>query len=79
MFGFIKKIFVVLLTSIVNTFNHTKRVFLSNQQCKTRVTVIHLHPNEYCQRLHYYPFYYIIVLSINLDRLVGSCNILNPI
>ena len=73
MFGFIKNIFIELLTSIVNTFNHTKRVFLINQQCKTRATLIHLHPNEYSQRLHYYPF------AINLDRLVGSCNILNPI
>ena len=33
MFGFIKKIFIGLLTSIVNASNHTKCVSLNNQQC----------------------------------------------
>ena len=32
MFGILKKIFLVLLTNIVNGFNHTKRVSLSNQK-----------------------------------------------
>ena len=31
MFGFIKKIFIRLLTNIVNTSNHTKFVSLNNQ------------------------------------------------
>ena len=36
-------------------------------------TLINLHRNEYTQGLHYYPF------AVNLDRCVGSCNILNDL
>ena len=36
-------------------------------------TLINLHPNEYSQELHYYPF------SVKLDRCVGSCNTLNDL
>ena len=32
-FGLIKKIFIGLLTGIVNASNHTKCVLLSNQKC----------------------------------------------
>ena len=52
MFGIIKKMFIVLLTSIVNASNNTKCVFLSNQKCKIQPTLINLHPNEYNQELH---------------------------
>ena len=45
MFGIIKKIFVVLLTSIVSVYNHTKCVLLSNQKCMTQPTLVNLHPN----------------------------------
>ena len=31
-------------------------------------TLINLHPNEYSQEFHYYPF------AVKLDRCVGSCN-----
>ena len=34
MFGIIKKMFIVLLTSIVNASKYTKCVPLSNQKCK---------------------------------------------
>ena len=37
-------------------------------QCITQPTIINLYPNEYSQKLHYYPF------SVNLDRYVESCN-----
>ena len=37
--------FIVLLTSIVNTSNYTKYVSLSNQKCKIQPTLINLHPN----------------------------------
>ena len=40
MFGFIKKIFISLLASIVNASNHRKCIF-------TQPTLINLHPNEY--------------------------------
>ena len=36
-------------------------------------TLINLHPNEYSQEFHYYPF------SVKLDRCVGSCNTLNDL
>ena len=56
MFRIIKKMFIGLLTSIVNPTNHTKCVSLSNQKCKTQPTFINLHPNEYIRGLRYYPF-----------------------
>ena len=40
MFGLIKKIFIVLLTRIVNASNRTKCVWLSNQKCMTQSTLI---------------------------------------
>ena len=36
MFGLIKKMFVILLTSIVSAPNHAKRMSLSNQKCMTQ-------------------------------------------
>ena len=36
-------------------------------------TFINLHPNEYSQEFHYYPF------VLNLDRCDGSCNTLNDL
>ena len=65
--------FIGLLTGIVNASNNTKCVSLSNQKCMTQPTLINLHPYEYSQELHYYPF------AIKLDRCVGSCNTLNDL
>ena len=73
MSGIIEKIFIVLLSSIVNDSNHTKCVSLSNQKCEIQPTPINLHPNEYRQELHYYPF------VIKFDRCVGSYNTLNDL
>ena len=56
MFWLIKKIFIGLLSSIVNASNHTKCIFLSNGKCMIQPTLINLHPNEYSQEFHYYPF-----------------------
>ena len=39
----------------------------------THPTLINLHPNEYSQGLRYYPF------AVNLDRCVGSFNILDDL
>ena len=36
-------------------------------------TLINLHPNEYSQEFHYYPF------AVKLDKCVGSCNNLNDL
>ena len=61
--------FIVLLTNIVNGFNHTKCVSLiKNVKLNT---VIDLHPNEQSQQLHYYTF------VVKLDKYVGSCYTLN--
>ena len=46
MFRIIKKIVIVLLTSLVDASSHTKYVSLSNQKCETQPTLISLHPNE---------------------------------
>ena len=67
MFGLIKKIFIGLLTGLVNGSNHTKCVSFSYQNCMTQPTLINLHPNEYSQGFHYYPF------AVKLDRCIGSC------
>ena len=71
MFGLIKKMFIGLLTSILSASNHTKCVSLSNQKCMIQPILINLHPNEYSQELHYYPF------VVKSDRCAGSCNTLN--
>ena len=71
MFGLIKKMFIVVLSNIVNASNHTRCVSLSNQKCKIQPTLINLHPNEHSQELHYYPF------AVKLDKCVGSYNTLN--
>ena len=73
MFRLIKKIFMVLLIGIFNASNHTKCVSLSNQKCEIQPTFINLHPNEYSQEFHYYPF------SVKLDRCVESCDNLNDL
>ena len=56
MFGVIKRIFIGLLTGIISASNHTKCVSLGNQKCMTQPTLINLHPNEYRQEFHYFPF-----------------------
>ena len=47
MFGLIKKIFIRLLTGLVNGSNHTKCVSLNNQKCQIQPDLADLHPNEY--------------------------------
>ena len=71
MLGIIKKMFIVLWTSMINASNHAKCVFLSNQKWKIHPTLFNLHSNEYGQELHYYPF------VVTLFGWVGSCNTIN--
>ena len=73
MFGLTKKIFIGLISSIVNASNHTKCVLLHNQKCQIQPTLINLHPNEYSQEFQHYP------LSVKLDRCVGSWNTINDL
>ena len=65
--------FMGLLINIVNASNHTKCVSLTNQKCEIQPTLINLHPIQYSQEFHYYPF------SVKLDRCFGSCNALNDL
>ena len=44
-FGLIKKIFIGLLTDLVNERNYTKCMSLSNQKCMTQPTFINLYFN----------------------------------
>ena len=60
--------FIVSSASIVNASNHTKCVSLSNQKCENQPTLINLHPSEYNQQSHYYPF------MVKLDICAWSCN-----
>ena len=46
---------------------------MSNQKCMIQPILINLHPNEYSQELHYYPF------AVKLDRCGGSRNTLNDL
>ena len=73
MFKIILKTLIVFLTSLVNGSNHTKCILLNNQKCKVQPSLINLHPDEYSQQLHYYPF------AVKLDRCVGSFNTLNDL
>ena len=47
MFEIIKKMFILLLTSILSASNHTKCVTPTNKKCMNELTLINLHPNGY--------------------------------
>ena len=68
-----KKMFIELFTSIANASNHIKCVSLNNQQYMVEPALINLYLNDYSQGLCYYP------LAINLERCIGSCNVLNDL
>ena len=70
MFKITQKMFIVLLSNIVSGSNHTKCVSLSIQKCMTKLNIISLHPSEYSEKIHNYPF------AVTLDKCVRSCNTL---
>ena len=71
--GYLKKMFMGSLISIVNVSNYAKYVSLSNQKCMAQPTLTNLHRNGYIQEFHYYPY------AVKLDRCIGSCNTLNDL
>ena len=73
MLGLVKKMFIGLLSGQANESNHTKCVSLSNQKCMIQLSLINLHPNEYSQEFHYYPF------AVTLDGCVRSCKTLKDL
>ena len=70
MIGLIKKVFIGLLTGLINGTNHTKSVSLSNQKYMIEPTLINLHDNTV---KNYYPF------AVKLDRRVESCITINDL
>ena len=56
MFGLTKKIFIALLTGLVNGTDHTKCVSLINQKCRIQQFIINLNSNEGSQEFYYYLF-----------------------
>ena len=71
MFGIIKKKVIGLLTGLVNAYNHTKCVSLSNQKCEIQHTFIYYILMN--QEFYYYPF------TVKLYKCAGSCNSLNDL
>ena len=66
MFSFIKLVFIVLLSFSESLA--TKCLFLNEEPCMVRPTIINISPVE----LKYYPF------MISLSTCAGSCNVLSP-
>ena len=52
MFGFIKKMFIELLASIINAANFPKCLSLNYQQCMIKLFITDLHSKEHNQGLH---------------------------
>ena len=46
MLGLIQKMFMVLLSNIINASKHTKCVSLSTQKCEIQPFLTNLHPNQ---------------------------------
>ena len=65
--------FLILLTNIVSTSDHTKCILLSNHKCVTQHSVINLNSIAYSQKLRYYQF------SVNLDKYAWSYNTLDDL
>ena len=64
MFGFVKIMFIAVLASIGNDSNHTKCIFINNQQSMNEPILNNLYPNEYIEGLRYYTFA-VLVKSFN--------------
>ena len=69
MFSLIKQMFIVLLSLKSHLErDQAKFLFLNDEPCMVRSTLIDMNPVE----LKYYPF------MISLNKLTGSCNVLSP-
>ena len=56
MFALIKKMFIVIITSLGNGSNHRKCASSNNQQWTIQTTFINIHPYGYTPEICYYPF-----------------------
>ena len=73
MFGCIRKGLIGLLASAVSAYNHTKCLFLSNQNSTTQPTIIDLHPHKYTQGLGHYQFEVISDICAEVVILLMTC------
>ena len=70
MFGLIKKVFIGLLSSIVNASNHTKCVSLSNQKCMIQSNLIRSFTTVLSQLIYIDVLAAVILLMIYLIKCV---------
>ena len=68
MFGLIKKVFVGLLSSIVNASNHTECVLLSNQKCMIQPNLIRNFTTVLSQLIYIDVLVVVILLMIYLIK-----------
>ena len=73
MFGFIKKLFIVLFTTLVNASHHKNCMSLSRKNARFNLLLLIYILMDKGQELHYYLF------AVKLDRCVGSCNTPNDL
>ena len=59
---------IVLLSCLARVADPTKCLFLNDEPCMIRPSLIDMNPNE----IKYYPF------MISLSKCTGSCNVLSP-
>ena len=66
-FSFVKKVFVLELTVLLNFTNALDCVSMENQNCKVRPEIININSNNPI----FYPF------SVKINRCSGNCNNIN--
>ena len=66
-FSFVKKVFVLGLTVLLNFTNGLKCVSMKNQECKVRPEIISINSNNPM----FYPF------SVKVNKCSGNCNNIN--
>ena len=66
-FSFVKKVFVLGLTVLLNFTNALECISMKNQECKVRPEIININSNNPM----FYPF------SVKINRCDGTCNNIN--
>ena len=66
-FSFVKKVFVLRLTVLLNFTNALECVSMKNQECKVRPEIISINSNNSM----FYPF------SVKVNKCGGNCNNIN--
>ena len=66
-FSFVRKVFVLGLTVLLNFTNALECISMKNQECKVRPEIININSNNPI----FYPF------SVKINRCNGNCNNIN--